>query len=343
MSKTFDAATASGRLITSVRKGLDALGRTDIALERDWLTVTEGHDDHVEAVLMVPISRNLSLPLKSLWRDEAPETVMERFAEDLFHALPNVEKARWGLRRYAADMRRAAEAAVAQSRTEGLDVTLSGVGLRCTYAWHMTQSSWKEAADHVIATVLVNGLDRRLTPAVIEFYAGEPADVDDEMAQALDLQLEFQEKRDALGRQGATVAVDVVTLRALFEFDLGFETISEVARVGHKNVEVQMRDGSTGRLYIVSSHGQIICSLQSHTDGGWRWSMDRLELTADPAWGSDDTLAGRDAAELAGDKLFEGITVKSARRGVGGVVALELDVPTRLFNAETGQFLQRAA
>lgn len=343
MGKTFDAAAAGDRLITAVRNGLDALGRTDIALERDWLTVTEGHGDHVEAILTVPIGKGLSLPLKSLWRDEAPETVMERFAEDVFQALPNIERARWGLRRYAADTRRAAEAAIAQMRADGLDVTLAGVGLRRTYAWHMTQSDWKEAADHVIATVRVNGLDHRLTPSVIEFYASEPADVVDEMAQALDEQMEFQEKRDALGRQGATVAVDVVTLGLLFEHDLGFGTISDVVRLGHKTINLMMRDGSQGLIHIVSSGGEVRCSMHNPAGRGWRWCMDRLELTADPACGADEELAGRNVAELTGDSLFKDLTVASARRSTSGIVELAIDTPMRLFNADTGRFLRQAA
>ncbi|OYY66582.1 hypothetical protein [Sphingomonas sp. 28-62-11] len=343
MDKAFDTVAAGDWMIAAVRAALDASGRSDINLERGWLTVTEGEDDYVEAVVLVPIGRNLSLPLKSLHRNEAPAVVFQRFAEDLLKALPNVERARWSLRRYAADTRRAAEAAIADARAEGLDVSLERIELRPTYAWHMTDRSWKEAADHVLARVLVNGLNRDLNPDVIGFDVGQPGDVADELAGALNQQKEIQDKRDALGRQGASVAVDVVTLSILFEYDLGFETISEVVRVGHKTVEVAMRDGSTGHLHIVSSEGKVICNFHSRAEGAWRWCMDRLEIAADPAWGVDETLVGRDVAELSGDKLFEGLTVASTRRGVGGVIALEIDAPTRLFNAETGQFLRRAA
>lgn len=197
MNKVFDAVAAGDRMITAVRASLDADGRTDITLDRDWLTITADTVDCFDAVLAVPIDRNLVLRLISDTSGNPQEFELEKFTKDLINALPNVEKARRSLRRYMADIRRAAKTAIDRAHGEGFNVTLVAVNLRATYAGNMGRRSWTEAASFVLATVVMNRVNQHLEPDVIEFDVEEPEHVAGEMVRALDLWEEYQDKDNA--------------------------------------------------------------------------------------------------------------------------------------------------
>lgn len=78
---------------------------------------------------------------------------LESFANDLAKALVNLDKARKFLVRYHRSVRAAAKAAVRSARESGYRIKLAEVALKRTYAFHLTHPKWREAADHILATI----------------------------------------------------------------------------------------------------------------------------------------------------------------------------------------------
>lgn len=191
-------------------------GHTSINLRREWFEAVSYDAQQPDLIAKVPVGRDLFLRIVACRRGDSDiQALADRFAAELPAALVNVEAAKWGLRRYAANVRRAAMSAVEESRRAGLDLSFAGVTFKRTRAFHLGHSDWREAADHILAEVLIVGLDDDLRPTLHELIVEEAEDVAGEIEALHDEQQERQIARDALHRNGANVSVDEVTFRHL--------------------------------------------------------------------------------------------------------------------------------
>ena len=258
-----------------------------------------------------------------------------RFADELPAALVNVASARWNLRRYAGSMRRAAMAAIDASLTLGLELSLVGVTFKRTRAFHLGQTDWREAADHVIAEVHVGGLDHDLRPTVHELIIDNPEDIAREIMALHDDQLEYQDALNALRRRGASVGVDEVTLRHLDRYGLDrLDTLRAVFRDGHANLEVTKTNGTVGKLHIGSSLGVIRSHIIDNRD--YVWLLDRLSFEGASPPEDLGVLVDQLVSAVRPDELYAGMTIGVPDRRYRNEVTI--DQPIHFVNLETGRF-----
>jgi hypothetical protein len=319
-----------------VNARLVELGRSDIVCLRDWLEVEGGESSLPRLSAQVPVGSKLSLRIMACNRGNVDLSELgARFADELPAALVNVASARWSLRRYAGNMRRAAVAAVDASRTLGVELSLVGVTFKRTRAFHLSQTDWREAADHVIAEVLIGGLDRDLRSTVHELTINNPDDVAREILALHEDQLEYQDARNALRRRGASAGVDEVTLRHLDRYGLDrLDTLRTVSRHGHLNLEVTKMDGTAGKLYVGNHLGVI----RSHIidDRNYVWLQDRLSFEG--ACPPEDLrqLVGRPVSDVCPDELYAGMTIGVPERLYSNEVPIVQ--PIHFVDLETGRF-----
>ena len=329
------------RFIALVRAKLDADGHRDIAIDRQWIDEdTPGYP----FLLNVPVGPGLVVPLKP--RDAFFKTedlaYLASHVEHFAKALVTLRQAERMLLKYAADMRRAAGRAIAAARAEGLDVLLADVTLKPTYAWHLTGSSWKDAAYHVLAVVGIRHTSLPLQPTVSEIYVEEPEHVAAELRDILEDQRERQARLAHLDGLGADLLVDAITLDLLRAHvaDVG-QVLRDVWKKQHVSVPIQ-HEGRETRLSLTTSNGCVESGLE--LDGAY-WNGECVWLVGQNVEDGLD-LVGKTLADKVRHPALSSRTVIRIDRSppeVSHQDIYHLDKgPTSLFDADTGRIWQLA-
>ena len=202
MTQRNDRSTFTNRdFVAMVRVELAAAGRPDIIIERSWIDEDE---PGYPFLLRVPVGTDLTVPLQAMDGFFHTRTDDDRkwHAVEFAKALINLRSAERMLTKYAKDVRRAANAAVAAARAEGLDILLADVGFKPTYAYHLTHKAWKDAAFHVLAEVTLRHTSFYLRPETSVTWVEEPAEVAKELAGILQDQRERQTRMTELAALG---------------------------------------------------------------------------------------------------------------------------------------------
>lgn len=254
------AAFTNREFVAAVRAELAAAGRPDVAFDRSWIDEDTSGD---RLLVHVPLGTELSVPLKVMnnFFDMRSQEDLKWHATEFAKALVNLKLAESMLVKYARDVRRAANAAVATARAEGLDILLEKVGFKPTYAYHLNQSAWKDAAHHVLSAITVRHTSFFLRPTTSNVWIEEPADVAIELASILEDQRERQALMAELDFQGCDLIVDRITLDLLAAH--GLDAADSLERVWKKQclnltVQHEWRDTS---LSLVTSGGYVTASI----------------------------------------------------------------------------------
>lgn len=177
--------------VAAVRAKLAAAGREDVVIDRMWIDQDE---PGYPFLLHVPVGTELSVPLQAAQNPSEVPTAdgLKRHAIVFANALINLKQAEAMLVRYARDVRRAANAAIAAARADGLDVLLDRISFKPTYASHLTGGSYKDAAHHILAAVTMRHTTFYLRPKTSTIWVEKPCDVVDELQPLLEEQRERQ-------------------------------------------------------------------------------------------------------------------------------------------------------
>lgn len=327
-----DRAFSNREFISLIRAKLDKQGHNDVAVSRLWI---DEDTDGYPFLLHVPVGPELTVPLRprtyvGYIRSEDVEENAGHFAT----ALINLKQAEKMLEKYARAIRRAASSEIAAARAEGLDLLLDRVGFKPTYAYHLTQSSWKEAAYHILGEVTVRHTSFYLQPETSNLWVEEPADVAKELAGLKEEQRERQDRISELEARGFDLEVDAITLDLLAAHG---QDASAVLHEVWKRQFVSLRVLDQGRettLSLVTSNGKVTASFEldnAYWNGEYLWFL-----------GEEQT---KDHRHLIGRPL--GDTVKHpvfAARRVADVINRRVDhilfdlSEKTLFDADTGTF-----
>lgn len=268
MKNIDERITISDRtFIGLIRSALDKAGAAEVRVGRQWIDKeTPGYP----LLLHVPVAAWLRVPLQprdSFFEAETVEDLTDH-AEEFARALINLQQSEPMLRQYAEEVREAAAAQVADARQSGLDILLEGVGFRPTYAFHLTNKDFRQAASHVLASVQVRRTSFHLRPELSQFVVEEVADVASEMVTVREEQRLRQSRITELDALGGDLVVDTLTLELLSLHGLEpSEVLSDVWRNQCVNMTVQHR-GRAVPLSLVSSDGIVTATIMLE-DAGW--------------------------------------------------------------------------
>lgn len=320
------------QFVALVREELAAIGRPDIAIERSWIDEdTEG----CPFLLRVPVGTELNLPLKPMEGFFHTRTAEDRVwhAREFATALANLKTAEKTLEKYIRDIRRAANAAVAKVRADGLDISLDDVGLKETYAHHLTDRSWKEAALHVLACVSIRHTSFFLRTTTSSFTVEEPGHVEDELAPFVEEQREFQDLIAEMEAKGADLEVDAITLDLLTVHGLdAAKVLEQVWKTQCLNLKVQHLGRETS-LSVISSRGRVTASIALN---GAYWNGEYLWFQDQESTKSHVDLVGKSLGDLVSHPTFASRPiVRVENRHIDHIV---FDLSEKmLFDADTGR------
>lgn len=331
-----DSTMSNRRIIELVRASLDQMGHQDIAVDRQWID----EDTPGEPFLLnVPVGADLIVPLRALsgFLEVGANERMSDYVRHFAGALVNLRRAERMLGKYSRDVRRAALRAITDARADGLDVQLAGVGFKPTYAWHLSGSSWKDAASHVLAVVEVRCTSFYLQPEVARIIVEEPEDVAHELETLLDEQRERQARLVELGAAGADLVIDGITLDLLrMHVSDVAGALREVWRRQHLSLPIQI-DGFDTNLSLITSDGSLESGLQTpeaYWNGRYLWMTGK-----DPENGLD--LVGKTLAGRVSDPTLSSRPLVRIERADGRPQWRDLfhfDMSDRyLFDADTGR------
>lgn len=269
MNTEYEKRTFTNReFVAMVRRELAAAGRTDVTIERGWIDEDE---PGYSFLLHVPVGPELTVPLraKELLVDARSVEDKTRHAREFAKALINLRSAEATLTKYARDVRRSANAVIKHARSEGLDVLVDRIGFKPTYAFHLTLTSWKEAALNVLAEVTIRHTSFFLRPKTSVIHVEEPDDVAREIGDLFKEQRERQSRVAELDAQGYDLLVDGVTLDLLkaHGLDAG-ETLKRVWKEQCVNLRVRYGDRDV-HLSLISSDGIATASIDLPGEGFW--------------------------------------------------------------------------
>jgi hypothetical protein len=252
-------------LFARVRAGLDAAGRQDIAFDLQWVNdERQGYPFTID----VPVGAEFVVPLKPLESMLTETDGMGRFANALIRAMINIRRAEKVLVRYAEAIRGAAKREIAAAREAGLDLLLEKVNFKPTYAWHLTQRDWKNAASYILAQVDVRSTSFYLRPEITSVIVEEPEHMERELASVFEEHREYQGTLEAMRSRGADLIVDAITIDLLRVH--GFDVAETLRRVWKRQCVNLPNAGDDDRigLSIISSKGRVSSSI-SLGDAYW--------------------------------------------------------------------------
>ena len=320
------------QFVEMVRAELAAAGRTDVTIERSWIDEDE---PGYSFLLRVPVGTELSLPLRPMENFFETRSHEDRkwHAVEFANALINIRSAEAMLLKYARDVRRSANAAVAAARADGLDILLDRVGFKPTYAYHMTQKAWKDAALHVLAAVTIRNMSFYLRPETTGLWVEEPADIVGEMASLLEEQRERQIRLAELEAQGCDLIVDQITLDLLAAHGLDAEEV--LARVWKKqcvNLIVE-HNGREASLSLVTSNGEANASIILDDA---IWNGQHLWFTGDEHMKDHKHLIGGSVGDLVRHPVFASRPIIDVFHRHADHVVFDLSRKV-MFDADTGR------
>ena len=317
--------------VALVRAELAAAGRLDVAIERNWIDEDEPGEPFL---LHVPVGTELSVPLRARHDFSSVRTSedRQRCAVEFAKALINLRSAETMLAKYARDVRKAANAAVATARADGLDILLDRVGFKPTYAFHLTYDTWKDAAFHVLANVTFRHTSFYLRPETSDVYVEEPADVAGEMATVLEDQRERQARLAEMEAIGADLIVDQITLELLAAHGIEAEpALRQVWKHQHAAFAVTHLGHDT-HLSLNSSEGRVTASIELFDA---IWNGEHLWLTRDRASDYGD-FTGKTLGNLVPHPVFKSRRVQAVENR--HIYHFSFDLSDKsLFDGDTGR------
>jgi hypothetical protein len=335
-------AVTNRHFVQMVRARLDADGHRDIPVSRQWIDEDE---PGYPFLLNVPVGSELVVPLKpreAFFRTEDVGRI-DSHAEHFAKALVTLRQAERMLVKYACDVRRAAAKVIADARAEGLDVLLADVTFKPTCAWQLTGSSWKDAANHILASVKVRNTSFYLQPKISEVYVKEPADVAKELKDLLEDERERLARLAYLDGLGADLHVDAITLDLLRTHVVDVEQVlREAWKRQHVSIPIVI-DGYETHLSLITSDGRATAGVQLPDAF---WNGEQLWMTNGQARNAPD-LTGKTLAGLVAHPALACRTIVRMVRSPDGVEVPDvyhLDTSeTFLFDADTGRIWPQEA
>jgi hypothetical protein len=320
------------QFIAMVQSALDDAGQTETAINRQWLDEdTEGYP----LIVHVPVGPALAIPLLPLSSFFTVKSVEElKWHTDEFAlALVNLKRAEKSLRKYVRDVRTAAEAEIVAARADGLDILLQDVGLKPTYAHHLTSKNWKDAASRVLASVSIRQMSFFLQPEVREISIEESASISDEIATIRVEQRKRQVRLAELDALGADLIVDTLTLDLLEAHGLDADKVlSKVWKTQCVNLTVQHLERDTP-LSLISSNGKVSASLILDEA---IWNGEHLWLRDGNLANGNEGLVGGTLGELVPHPVFASRTVVEVLNRDIDHFSFDLSEKA-LFDANTGR------
>ncbi|TPG40569.1 hypothetical protein EAH79_11790 [Sphingomonas koreensis] len=327
------AATFTNRqFVAAVHSELATMGRPDIPFERSWFDENALGD---RLLVHVPVGSELTVPLKVMDRFFDMQTTedLKCNASEFAKALVNLKLAEAMLLTYARAVRLSANAVVADAREQGLDVLLDRVGLKPTYAYHLTGKSWKEAAYHVLAAVTIRHTSFYLRPHTSTVWVEKPAQVAEELSHVLREQRERQDRASELDAMRADLIVDAITLDLLEAH--GIDAIEVLTRVWKEqcvNLTVDYL-GTDVSLSITSSAGEASASILLPEAF---WNGEHLWFRGDEQEEDHKHLIGRSLGVLVPHPAFTSRPVVDVFREHTDHVVFDLSDKV-MFDADTGR------
>ncbi len=318
--------------IAMTRAELSLMGRQDVAIERSWIDEDE---PGYPFLLHVPVGSELTVPLKAMDGFFHTRTDEDRkwYAVEFAKALVNLKSAEAMLLKYARDVRRAANAAVAAARADGLDILLDRVSFKPTYAYHLTDKAWKDAALHVLAAVTIRHTSFYLRPTTSNLWVEEPADVVKEMENILDEQRTRQARLAEMDALGADLIVDQITLDLLAAHGLDAgEVLERVWKKQCVNLKVQ-HNGKDVSLSLISSDGVTTASLMLEDA---IWNGEHLWFTGDEHTKDHKHLIGKSVGDLVRHPVFASRPIVDVVHRHADHVVFDLSDKV-MFDADTGR------
>ena len=330
-TKTEQRTFTNRDFVALVRAELAAAGRPDVAIERNWIDEDQPGEPFL---LHVPVGTELSIPLRAD-NDLFPACTDEdrqRHAVAFAKALINLRSAEAILTKYARDVRKAANAAVAAARSDGLDILLDRVGFKQTYAFALTDESWKDAAFHILAEVTFRHTSFYLRPKTSSVDVEEPADVVKELESILEEQRERQDRLAEMEAIGADLIVDQITLDLLAAHGIGAQdALHQVWKNQHARFKVSYLGRET-TLSLGSSEGMVTASISLHDA---YWNGENPELTEDLTADYSD-LAGKTLGNLVPHPVFKSRRVQALENQHICLISFDLSEKS-LFDGDTGR------
>ena len=331
-SKNETMTFANRDLVAMVRAEIALAGRSDVTIERIWIDEDEpGHP----FLLRVPVGTELVVPLQAMDGFFITRTDDDRkwHAREFAKALINLKSAEKTLEKYARDVRRAANAAIAAARADGLDILLAGVGFKPTYAHHLTGKSWKDAAFHVLAAVTIRHTSLHLRQTTSTFWVEEPADVGAELKEFLDEQCERQARIAEMEALGADLVVDAITLDLLEAHGLDTRLmLTQVWKAQCVNLTVQHL-GRDAPLSISSSDGKVTASIVLEQAV---WNGEHLWFVGDEQAKDHRSLVGKALGDLVPHPVFRSRPIVAVESRHVDHIVFDLS-DKALFDADTGR------
>lgn len=318
--------------VAAVRTELAAAGRTDVVIERMWIDEDE---PGYPFLLHVPVGTELSVPLQAAasFFEVVDADGLQRHAVAFAKALINLKQAEAMLVRYARDVRRAANATIAAARADGLNVLLDRISFKPTYAFHLTGTSYKDAAYQVLAAVTVRHTSFYLRPETSTIWVERPGDVAEELQNLLKEQKERQGLIADLDAIDADLIVDAITLDLLAAH--GLDAADVLRRVWKKqclNLQVEY-DGRSTALSLITSRGMVTASIDLPQAF---WNGEHLWFNGDERSVDHQTLVGRSLGDLVPHPAFT--SRKVAAVTVRHIDHISFDLSEKFrFDADSGR------
>lgn len=318
--------------VAMVRAELVQAGRPEVGIERIWIDEdTPGYP----FLLNVPVGTEFTVPLKAMdgLFDTTSEKNRKSHARQFATALINLKFAEKMLEKYAHDVRRAANVAIAAARADGLDILLGNVGFKPTYANHLTSKSWKDAAHQVLAALTIRHTSFYLRPETSELWVEEPSEVANGLKIILEEQRERQDRIAEMEAHGADLVVDAITLDLLAAHGLDAQAVLEqVWKSQCVNLTVQHLGRETS-FSLISSNGNVSAFIQLEEAV---WNGEHLWFLGDERDKDHKDLVGKSLGDLVPHPAFRS-------RPISAVVVRHIDHVSfdlsdkALFDADTGR------
>ena len=318
--------------VAMVRAELAAAGRPDIMIERNWI---DENQPGYAFLLHVPVGTELTVPLMAMdgFFDTRTNEDRKSYAVEFAKALINLKSAEAMLTKYARDVRRAANAAVAAARADGLDILLDRVGFKPTYACHLTYEAWRDAALHVLAEVTIRHTSFYLRPTTSILWVEEPAEVEKELQDIVEEQRELQYRMAELDAGGYDLVVDQITLDLLEAH--GFDTVETLTRVWKEQC-VNLKAEHAGHdvsLSLISFGGVTTASIQLQDA---IWNGEHLWFLGDEHMKDHKHLIGKSVGDLVRHPVFASRPIVNVFNRHTDHVVFDLSQKV-MFDADTGR------
>lgn len=322
--------------IDRIRAGLGEAGHPEIAVSRLWVD----EDTPGEPFLLhVPVGPELRIPLRPRREFSQPDraALYEGEISDFVRALINLTRAERSLRRYAKGVHRTVVSAIDAARADGLDVQVAGISFATVYAGHLSYPDWRDAAQHVLAEVMVRHTSFCLQPETSSFVIEEPECIADELRSIFEEQRERQDRLAELEHRGADVEVDAITLDILRACGLDpVQALRDVCKRQSLTFQPTAESGAKW-LSLSSIDGNVTVALKIADQAAWNgeylWFLDETRSH------NLEHLAGKTLGDLLKHPVFTSRPIAHVEgRGDAGRDLIYFDLADRLlFDAESGR------